>query len=170
MESKAGSMLLFYRASLSGNRFTLFRTHSRAMLTECGGGVYRLAARPRSQYARDDPSADKPVQNIVAARLRRVTGVKPLKHESGAERVIGCPISAEFFVGFNEEAHARRIRYAEAPIIMEPQFAFLVLIPAAAAARQCGVSRRGAVRARPEMGRAAFAFRGLSRRSHRTAS
>ncbi len=80
------------------------------MLTECGGGVYRPAARPRSQYALDDPSADKPVQNIVAARPRRVTGVKTLKHESGAERVIGCPISAEFFASFHEEAHARRIR------------------------------------------------------------
>ena len=29
MESKAGSKSLFYRASLSENRFTLFRTHSR---------------------------------------------------------------------------------------------------------------------------------------------
>jgi hypothetical protein len=29
MESKAGSKFLFYRASLSENRFTLFRTHSR---------------------------------------------------------------------------------------------------------------------------------------------
>jgi hypothetical protein len=32
MESKAGSKFLFYRASLSENRFTLFRTHS-------GGGI-----------------------------------------------------------------------------------------------------------------------------------
>ncbi len=32
MESKAGSKRLFYRASLSENRFALFRTHSREQL------------------------------------------------------------------------------------------------------------------------------------------
>ena len=36
MESKAGSRFLFYRASLSENRFTLFRTHS----NELGGGPF----------------------------------------------------------------------------------------------------------------------------------
>jgi len=34
MVSKAGSKFLFCRASLSENRFALFRTHSKAMVTD----------------------------------------------------------------------------------------------------------------------------------------
>ena len=42
MESKAGSNFLFHRASLSENRFALFRTHSNASRLT---GVATIAAR-----------------------------------------------------------------------------------------------------------------------------
>jgi hypothetical protein len=72
MESKAGSKFLFYRASLSESRFSLFRTHSRLVANAmpairwqshaiCGQicGLFCPASCPR----RDRASKDSPVSS-----------------------------------------------------------------------------------------------------------
>jgi hypothetical protein len=55
MESKAGFKLLFYRASLPENRFTLFRTHFRAypLLMESKAGskfLFCRASLPENRF------------------------------------------------------------------------------------------------------------------------
>jgi hypothetical protein len=51
-ESKAGSTFLFYRASLSENRFTLFRTHARSRAAEDRGFESAGASRFRWRAVR----------------------------------------------------------------------------------------------------------------------